>query len=87
MSVVSRMEQSLRDLDRRWKGKRLPKAFYLCPDDWLAFAATDPPTVETMWGNNPPTKVTDLAFQDLPVRQSTAKVSRLYDHTSTGRAI
>jgi hypothetical protein len=87
VSILDRMAQSLRDLDRRYMGKRLPKAFYLQHGDWVDFMATDPATVETIWGNNPPTKVTDPAFQDLPVRLSAAQVSRLYDHTSTGRVI
>jgi hypothetical protein len=81
------MAAALTALDLRWKGKRLPKAFYLNADDWRHFMATRPGTVETMFGNNPPVLVKDAAFQDIPVRESTARVSRLYDHTSTGRGI
>lgn len=86
--ILDRMETALADLDRRWAGKRRPKAFYLLADDWAAFMATDPPTVQTMFGNNPPTLVTDPAFREIPVRESTGRTaSRLYDNTTTGRAI
>lgn len=75
------------DLDKRWAGKRRPKAFYLIADDWRDFMATEPPSVETMFGNNPPIKVIDPAFKGVPVRESTGKESRLYDNTTTGRAV
>jgi hypothetical protein len=86
-AVVERMSHALAELDKRWAGKRRPKAFYLVADDWRDFMATNPPTIQTMFGNNPPTLVTDPAFRETPVRESTGKVSRLYDSTTTGREI
>lgn len=86
--IVDRLAQALTNLDIRWKGQRRPKAFYLVGEDWSAFIATNPPTIETMFGNNPPVKVTDPSFNGVPVRQSQSRLqSRLYDNTTTGRAI
>lgn len=88
--ITVRMDEALDRLRSRWP-KRRPKAFYLGPGDWEAFMATDPPTIRTMWGNNPPQPRTDPAFREIPVRQSTAKglpgASRLYDNTTCGRPI
>lgn len=83
--ITMRMAQTLRVLSSHWGGRRRPKAFYLIESDWNEFMATKPPTIRTMWGNNPPTSVEDPAFQDVPVRLSTGKQSRLYDNTTTGR--
>ena len=87
-AIVARMESSLTDLEKRWSGRRRPKAFYLKADDWDAFiAANDWPTVRTMFGNNPPREVVDPSFNGLPVRQSKGRDSRLYDQSSAGRQI
>jgi hypothetical protein len=87
-AIVDRMALALADLDSRWAGRRRPKAFYLMPDDWAAFTAREWPTIRTMFGNNPPIEVTDPAFNGVPVRLSSSKIqSRLYDNTTTGRAI
>lgn len=86
-TISTRMEQALADLEECWNGKRRPKAFYLITADYDAFLATDPPSISTIFGNNPPRQVIDPAFNGLPVRESTGQASRLYDHTSTGRAL
>ena len=86
-TITARMGFALADLAQRWGGKRRPKAFYLNADDWQAFIATEPPTIETMFGNNPPRRVTDPAFRGLPVRQSPSRTSRIYDSTQQGRAL
>jgi hypothetical protein len=89
--ITERMAEMLTDLEARWKGKRRPKAFYLSPMDWAGFMATEPPTVRTMWGNNPPKPRVDPAFKGIPVRSSMGKglpgTSRLYDNTATGWAL
>lgn len=87
MSVVQRMGAALDRLEKQWSGRRRPKAFYLIADDWREFTATNPPTIRTMFGNNPPRERIDPAFRNIPVRESTGKASRLYDNTSTGRDI
>lgn len=81
------MAEGLRLLEERWNGRRRPKAFYLVPADYSAFTATKPPKVRTTWCNNPPLERIDPAFREIPVRESKGKKSKLYDHTSTGRAI
>jgi hypothetical protein len=87
VAVHHRLECALATLEQRWRGKRRPKAFYLNASDWNAFIASDPPTIDTMFGNNPPRRVTDPAFRGVPVRESTSKLSRLYDHTTAGRVL
>lgn len=83
-TITERMARALADLDRRWRGRRRPKAFYLNGDDWLAFKATSPPNVTTDWGNNPVQQRTDPAFDGVPVRPSTSTASRLYNNASSG---
>lgn len=85
--VTERMAEALAKLEKAWGGRRRPKAFYLIADDWREFMATEPPSIETMFGNNPPTLVTDPAFNGIPVRETTGKLSRLYDWTSSGREL
>lgn len=86
MTINDKLAQAVARLSVRWP-KRRPKAFYLTPDDWTQFMATKPPTVRTIFGNNPAREVTDPAFQGIPVRQSEGKTSRLYDNTTTGHAV
>lgn len=84
--ITERMSDALSRLDApHWRGKRKPKAFYLAEPEFEEFKATDPPTVQSLWGNNPPQRVTDPAFRDVPVRLSTSRNSRLYDNTHAGR--
>lgn len=88
--VVDRMAQALADLGQRWRGKRIPKAFYLSTGDWAEFTAVERPTVETIFGNNPPKLRTDPAFAGVPVRPSKSTgetASRLYDHASYGHTL
>lgn len=85
MTITERLQAALDRLAANWSGRRRPKAFYLIESDWDEFMATKPPTIRTMWGNNPPTSVEDPAFGEVPVRLSTGKQSRLYDNTTTGR--
>jgi hypothetical protein len=88
MTLEDRMDAAMADLERRWKGKRRPKAFYLTQEDFDAFMATDPPTVETTFGNNPPQRWTEPAYRDVPVRLTKSRTSRLYDDpTAQGRAL
>lgn len=85
--IIERMAEALHQLHNHWSGKRRPKAFYLGPDDWLEFMATDRPNVETVWNNEPSV---EPAFNDVPVRASKnvpPRQSRLYDHTTTGRML
>lgn len=85
--IANRMAKGLAALGAHWKGNRRPKAFYLIADDWAEFMTTKPPTIRTMFGNNPPRERLDPAFDGVPVRESKGKESRLYDHTTTGRSI
>jgi hypothetical protein len=88
MTLEDRMDAAMADLERRWKGKRRPKAFYLTQEDFDAFMATDPPTVETTFGNNPPQRWTEPAYRGVPVRLTKSRTSRLYDDpTAQGRAL
>lgn len=86
-AICERMDGALADLSARYHGKRLPKAFYLNADDWAAFQATNPPMIETVWGNNPPQHLTEPAFEGIPVRETESPHSRLYDHTKAGRSM
>lgn len=90
MSVSDRMAAALDDLGQRWKGRRFPKAFYLSQADWAEFTSVERPTVETVWGNNPPQPRTDPSFNNVPVRPSKSAgdySSRLYDHSGYGFAL
>lgn len=87
--ILDRMNDCLRQLQERYP-KRRPKAFYLRDDDWLAFKGTEPGTIRTMFGNNPPRPRLDLEHKGVPVREFTGKgpgQSRLYDDTTTGRPL
>lgn len=86
-SVIDRMTAALADLAWRWRGKRMPKAFYLTASDWAAFEATNPPSGRFPFGNNPTIWRDEPTLQGVPVRISKAPESRLYDHTTTGRPI
>lgn len=82
--ILERMTEALRDLEKRWRGRRTPKAFYLGPDDWTDFLATDPPSIETTFNREP---AVEPGFENVPVRASRnvpARQSRLYDSTTTG---
>jgi hypothetical protein len=88
--IASRMAAALASLQEKWGGRRLPKAFYLSEADWTEFSAGEWPTVQTMWGNNPPKLRTDPAFNGVPVRASKSSgetASRLYDHSSYGHSL
>lgn len=85
--ILERLAAELATLETRTKGRRRPKAFYLTAEDWAEFEATKPPTIRVTWGNNPPKGRDDLAFRDIPVLPSSASISRLYDHTTTGRPV
>ena len=87
MTILDRLAASLRGLDERWNGRRIAKAFYLRAADFEEFLATDPPTVETVWGNNPPKERVEPAFEGVPVRPSKGDANRLYDHTSSGHTV
>lgn len=82
--ITDQMSDALHSLEQRWRGKRRPKAFYLGPDEYAAFMATDPPTIETVWGNNPPKDRIEPSFRNLPVREAKGLECRLYDHCSYG---
>ncbi len=85
--ILDCMAEGLDDLAGKFKGKRQPKAFYLGPDDWADFMATNPPTISTTFKCEP---ALEPGFRDIPVRQSLnvpPRQSRLYDSTSTGRPI
>lgn len=85
--VTDRMAAALADLSERTKGRRQPKAFYLGPDDWNDFLATDPPVMPTVWNGE---HLHEETFSDVPVRPSKnvpGRSSRLYDHTGTGRGL
>lgn len=75
------------------EGRRIPKAFYLREDDHAEFVATGPTkTVETTWGNNPPIRRTEPAFDGVPVRQSVRGASReghsrLYNTVGSARPV
>lgn len=88
-SIRDRMDVALDRLERHSRGRRRPKAFYLSADDWVAFEATSPPRARFAFGNNPPVYREEPQFRGLPIRRtrSATAPSRLYDHTSTGRAI
>jgi hypothetical protein len=86
VTIDQRMELALAKLAEQW-GSRRPKAFYLNEADWDEFMAKARETCVVPFGNNPVEQREDPAFKDIPVRQSTAKQSRLYDHTTTGRPI
>lgn len=85
--VLQRMSAANDALFRSYSGKRYPKAFYLTPDDWSAFMATNPPTGRFPWANNPTVWRTEPKFGSAPVRESTGKRSRLYDNTGAGRTV
>lgn len=85
--ILERLEATRAAHATHWRGKRWPKAFYLVPDDWAEFMATDPPTINTQWGNNPPQDLVEPAFEGVPVRKSKGQRSKLYDNTSSGRQI
>lgn len=90
VSLSERMEAALSNLEERWRGRRQAKAFYLSEADWAEFISVERPTVQTMFGNNPPTLRTDPAFNGVPVRQSKSSgeaTSRLYDHASYGHPL
>jgi hypothetical protein len=85
--TVERMAEGLAALKRHWSGRRTPKAFYLGPDDWTEFMATNPPTIETTWSDWPRT---EPSFEDVPVRPSknvAPRKSRIYDNTGQGREL
>lgn len=86
-TIEGRMAEAIALLEVRSGGRRSPKAFYLHPADWIAFRATEREKVETSFGNNPTILVIDLAFNGVPVRESTGAQSRLYDNTGAGRAL
>lgn len=59
--------------------KRVPRVYFLSPDDFAAFEATRPPTVEAMFAlplGHKPSPMTCLGFDGLPVRRTTAKPNR-----------
>lgn len=72
---------------------RIPKAFYLRPDDHAEFMATNPTeTVCGTWGNNPPIEREDPAFEGVPVRESIPGIgssghSRLYNTVGSARPV
>lgn len=85
--ITDRMALGLEGVVAR---KRRPKAFYLGPADWVDFLSTNPPTVESLFGNNPPRLVVDPAFEGVPVRQSVnvaPRKSRLYDDVGMCRLL
>jgi hypothetical protein len=85
--IRERMAAGLERLNKKWGGRRRPKAFYLGPDDWRDFLATEPPTGASLWNNKP---ALEPLFEGIPVRQSKnvlPRRSRLYDHTKTGHAL
>lgn len=85
--TLEAMAEALVRLAEHWTGQRRPKVFYLGPDDWADFMATDPPTVMTTFRNEPQDAP---SFDGVPVRQSfnvPPRQSRLYDNTGTGRLI
>jgi hypothetical protein len=89
-TVTVRMTEALAVLLAKYRGHRIPKAFYLGPDDYADFMATDPPTGEFPWGNNPTKTVVEPAFERVPVRLSKnvpPRQSRLYDHCGYGKLI
>lgn len=87
--ILDRLDAALADLEKRWQSRRRPKAFYLVPEDWAAFMATNPPTQRFPFGNNPTVYRDEPAHHGVPVRQCIGKAaaSRLYDHSSSGRAV
>lgn len=73
------MNEALGDLERRWSGRRKPKAFYLGPADWADFMATKPPMIDAELNGWP---VSEPGLGDVPVRASknvAPRSSRLYD--------
>lgn len=87
MNITDRMETALAALDARTAGRRKPSAFYLGPDDWADFMATEPPTIEAEWNRQPSQ---EPGFRDVPVRASknvAPRQSRLYDDSRQGRAL
>lgn len=86
LHVTERMESAIGQLAARYPA-RSPKAFYLGPDDWADFLATDPPMIDTTWNCLP---ARERAFNDVPVRRAknvAPRQSRLYDNTGVGRLI
>jgi hypothetical protein len=84
--ILDRMAAAKAHLIAQWQGRRTAKAFYLGPEDWDEFMATEPQPIATIWNRVP---ATEVGFGGVPVRLSKAKggASRLYDHTSTGRLL
>lgn len=84
--VTERMDAALERLRQRFP-MRIPKAFYLGPDDWTEFMAGDPPMVRTLFNRKP---VEQPSFKGVAVRASknvAPRSSRLYDNTNTGREL
>jgi hypothetical protein len=84
--VTERMEEAEGQLALRYP-KRSVKAFYLGPDDWADFIATNPPMIDTIWNCAP---AYEYSFMGSPVRQSKnvgPRTSRLYDSSGTGRPL
>lgn len=82
--ITERMTAALGQLALRYP-KRRGKAFYLGPDDWADFIATDPPMIDTLWNCLP---AYEYSFGGIPVRASknvAPRASRLYDNTACGR--
>lgn len=89
MTILERLDRALAELEAHWTGRRKPKAFYLSPADWAEWraATSNPPIVRVPFGNNPTVWRDEPAYRDVPVRESRSSQSRLYDDTTTGRAI
>lgn len=86
MTITERMEAALGQLNRNWP-KRAAKAFYLGPDDYEEFMATNPPEIATTFNLQP---ALEPGFKEVPVRPSKnvgPRQSRLYDHASCGHMI
>lgn len=73
--ITERMAEAKAELIARG---RVPRCFYLSADDYAAFAATDPPSVEAMFAvplGSKPSLMTCLGFEGIAVRPSKRKVS------------